>query len=32
MNIETNKIFGAVLGTLLFAVGLNIVGEAVFAP
>ena len=32
MDIETNKIFGAVLGTLLFAVGLNIVGEAVFAP
>ncbi|MDQ4135154.1 MAG: cytochrome c family protein, partial [Pseudomonadota bacterium] len=32
MDIETNKIFGAVLGTLLFAVGLNVVGEAIFAP
>lgn len=32
MNIETNKIAGAVFGTLLFAVGLNIVAEGVFSP
>ncbi|HEX2553846.1 MAG TPA: cytochrome c family protein [Microvirga sp.] len=32
MNIETNKIFGAVLGTLLFAVSLNVVGDAIFTP
>src|SRR3954469_23293853 len=32
MNIETNKIVGALFGTLLFAVGLNIVAEGVFSP
>ena len=32
MNIETNKIAGAVFGTLLFAVGLNIVAEGFFSP
>jgi cytochrome c len=32
MNIETNKIAGAVFGTLLFAVGLNIVAEGLFTP
>lgn len=32
MNIETNKIAGAVFGALLFAVGLNIVAEGLFAP
>ena len=32
MNIETNKIAGAVFGTLLFAVGLNVVAEGVFSP
>jgi cytochrome c len=32
MNIETNKIFGAVCGALLFAVGLNIVADGLFSP
>jgi cytochrome c len=32
MNIETNKIAGAVFGTLLFAVGLNVVAEGLFSP
>jgi cytochrome c len=32
MNIETNKIAGAVFGALLFAVGLNIVAEGLFTP
>src|SRR3954462_14139395 len=31
MNIETNKIAGAVFGALLFAVGLNIVAEGMFS-
>ena len=32
MNIETNKIAGAVFGTLLFMVGINIVAGGMFAP
>ncbi len=32
MDIEVNKIAGAVLGTLMFAVGLNILGDGLFAP
>lgn len=32
MNIETNKIAGAVFGSLLFVVGLNIVAGGLFAP
>ena len=31
-TMEFNKIAGAVLGALLFAVGLNILGEGIFAP
>ena len=31
MNIETNKIAGAIFGALLFAVGLNIVAEGMFS-
>jgi cytochrome c len=32
MNLETNKIMGAVFGTLLFVVGINIVAGGLFAP
>lgn len=32
MNIETNKIAGAVFGTLLFVVGVNVIAGGVFAP
>jgi cytochrome c len=32
MNIETNKIAGAIFGTLLFAVGLNILADGLFTP
>jgi cytochrome c len=32
MNIETNKIAGAVFGTLLFMVGINIVAGGLFSP
>ncbi|HEV2558357.1 MAG TPA: cytochrome c family protein [Microvirga sp.] len=32
MNIELNKIAGAVFGTLMFAVGLNVVADGIFAP
>jgi cytochrome c len=32
MNIETNKIAGAVFGTLLFVVGINIVAGGLFSP
>ena len=32
MDIETNKIFGAVLSTLLFVVGLNVVSGGLFSP
>lgn len=32
MNIETNKILGAVLGTLLFVVGVKVVAEGLFSP
>jgi len=32
MNIETNKIAGAVFGTLLFVVGVNVIASGVFAP
>ncbi len=32
MDIEVNKIAGAVFGTLMFAVGLNILGDGLFAP
>jgi cytochrome c len=32
MNIETNKIAGAVFGTLLFVVGVNIVAGGLFSP
>ena len=32
MDIETNKIAGAVLSTLLFAVGLNVVAGGLFSP
>jgi cytochrome c len=31
-SFEFNKIAGAILGSLLFLVGLNIVAEAIFAP
>jgi cytochrome c len=32
MNIETNKIAGAVFGSLLFVVGLNVIAGGLFAP
>jgi cytochrome c len=32
MDIEVNKIAGAVFGTLMFAVGLNIVADGIFSP
>ncbi|MGO4573137.1 c-type cytochrome [Microvirga sp. 2TAF3] len=32
MNIETNKIAGAVFGTLLFVVGVNVIASGLFAP
>jgi cytochrome c len=32
MNIETNKIAGALFGTLLFVVGINIIAGGMFAP
>ena len=32
MNIETNKIAGAVFGTLLFVVGVNVIAGGLFAP
>lgn len=32
MNIETNKIAGAVFGALLFVVGVNIIAGGLFAP
>jgi cytochrome c len=32
MNIETNKILGALFGTLLFVVGVKVVAEGLFAP
>ncbi|MCB8821707.1 c-type cytochrome [Microvirga rosea] len=32
MNIETNKIAGAVFGTLLFVVGVNVIASGVFSP
>jgi len=32
MNIETNKILGAVFGTLLFVVGVRVVAEGLFSP
>jgi cytochrome c len=32
MNIETNKIAGAVFGTLLFVVGVNVVAGGLFSP
>lgn len=32
MNIETNKILGAVFGTLLFVVGVKVVAEGLFSP
>ena len=32
MNIEVNKFAGAIFGTLMFAVGLNILSGALFAP
>jgi cytochrome c len=32
MDIEVNKIAGAVFGTLMFAVGLNILADGIFAP
>lgn len=32
MDIEVNKIAGAVFGTLMFAVGLNILAEGIFTP
>ncbi len=32
MNIETNKIAGAVFGSLLFVVGVNIIAGGLFAP
>ncbi|HEY8566949.1 MAG TPA: cytochrome c family protein [Beijerinckiaceae bacterium] len=32
MNIETNKIAGAVFGTLLFVVGVNVASSVVFSP
>jgi len=32
MDIEVNKIAGAVFGTLMFAVGLNILADGIFSP
>ena len=32
MNIETNKIAGAVFGSLLFVVGVNVIAGGLFAP
>lgn len=32
MNIETNKILGALFGTLLFVVGVKVVAEGLFSP
>jgi cytochrome c len=32
MNIETNKILGAVFGTLLFVIGVKVVAEGLFSP
>jgi cytochrome c len=32
MNIEVNKFAGAILGTLMFVVGLNVVAGGLFAP
>ncbi|MBF9233686.1 c-type cytochrome [Microvirga alba] len=32
MNIETNKIAGAVFGSLLFVVGVNVIASGLFAP
>ena len=32
MNIEVNKFAGAIFGTLMFAVGLNVLSGALFAP
>jgi cytochrome c len=32
MNFEANKVAGAVLGTLLFTMGLGIVSEEIYAP
>jgi cytochrome c len=32
MNIETNKIVGAVFGTLLFVVGVNVIAGGLFSP
>ena len=32
MNIETNKIAGAVFGTLLFVVGVNVIAGGLFSP
>src|SRR5918993_1914099 len=32
MNIETNKIAGAVFGSLLFVVGVNIIAGGLFSP
>ena len=32
MNIETNKIAGAVFGSLLFVVGVNVIAGGMFAP
>ncbi|WP_112662864.1 c-type cytochrome [Microvirga flavescens] len=32
MNIEANKIAGAVFGTLLFVVGVNVIAGGLFAP
>ena len=32
MNIETNKIMGAVFGSLLFVVGVNVIAGGLFSP
>ena len=32
MNIETNKIAGAVFGSLLFVVGVNVIAGGIFSP
>ncbi len=32
MNIEVNKFAGAIFGTLMFAVGLNVVADGLFSP
>ena len=32
MNIETNKIVGAVFGSLLFVVGVNVIAGGIFSP